>query len=130
MHAVRPSQPFDLSISGCGLTCIQLNWLHPDEVRQSTPLSRFEVKYTVEDKEGGGAVEPVDSSTHAFNFTDLIPGKAYQFSVTAVSVAGAVVARSRPSNPIGFPGKNNVEFRLHHYPDQHYYSCFVVKVLT
>ena len=69
-----------------------------------TYQSRYEVKYTVEDEEGGGSVESVDSSTNAFTFTDLIPGRAYQFSVTAVTVAGDVVARSKPSDPVRFPG--------------------------
>ena len=72
-----------------------------------TTISRFEVKYTMEDREGGGAVEPVESGKNTLDFTDLLPGKAYLFTVTAVSLVGDVVARSPSSDPIHFPGKSD-----------------------
>lgn len=65
-------------------------------------VSRFEITYVNED--GEGAMAAVDGSKTTHNFTELIPGKAYHFSVVAVSVADDVVARSPQSGPIIFSG--------------------------
>lgn len=98
---VPPSQPYDLSIADCGLTCIQLHWHQPDDLGTPT-LSHFEVIYIRED--GIGSSESVGSSINTFNFTEVVLGKVYQFSVVAVSVAGGVVGRSPQSDPIQFSG--------------------------
>lgn len=94
----RPSKPYNLSITDCGLACIQLSWYQ----NKSPGLSRFEITYTGED--GLGATEAIDSRKTTFNFTELVPGRAYYFSVVAVSVAGEVVGRSPQSNHIKFEG--------------------------
>jgi hypothetical protein len=67
---------------------------------KSPGVSHFEVTYIKEN--GTGATEAIGKNT--FNFTKLIPGKAYHFSVVAVSIAGGVIGRSPLSNRIKFPG--------------------------
>ena len=96
-----------MSIADCGLTCIQLSWYQ----NKSPGLSRFEVTYIGED--GSGATEAVDSRKTTFNFTELVPGRAYHLSVVAVSVTGEVVGRSPQSNRIKFEGLKFHEYNMY-----------------
>lgn len=68
----------------------------------ASSLSCFEIMYIQEN--GTGAVQSVHRSQLAFNFSELLLGKAYEFSVVAVSEAGHIVARSPPSTFVRFSG--------------------------
>ena len=102
-----------MSIADCGLTCIQLSWYQTE----SPGLSRFEVTYIGED--GVGVTEAVDSSKTTFNFTELVPGREYHFSVVAVSIAGDVVGRSLQSNHIKFQG---LKLQTHYMQNMHLHN--------
>ena len=97
---VPPSRPQDLKIADCGPTCIQLHWQKPVKLGQPT-LSHYEVTYINE--EGRGSTARISDTT--LTFDGLVPGKAYQFTVVAISKMGSVVARSLQSDPLNFPGK-------------------------
>ena len=109
-----------MSIGDCGLFCIQLSWYQI----KSPGVSHFEVTYVRED--GDGATVAVDGSKTALNFTELVPGKAYHFSVVAVSIAGDIVGRSQQSNHIKFSG-----LKLRHSAQHYYYeTCTSMMIIN
>ena len=94
-----------MKTTDCGPTCVQLHWRQPYELGQPT-FSHYEVTHINE--EGEGSTAQTKEST--FNFSDLVPGKAYQFTVVAISKVGNVVGRSLQSEPLKFPGKTSALF--------------------
>ena len=73
-------------------------WSTPEH--KGSPLSHYEVSYT--NGVDGGATLPTND-TH-INHCKLTLDRPYRFEVVAVSVAGDVVARSIPSDPIHHTG--------------------------
>lgn len=89
-----------MKIADCGPICIHLQWQTPLKLGQPT-LSYYEVTYI--NKEGRGST--TESHDNAISFSELVPGKAYHFTVVAISKVGNVVGRSLQSDPVKFSGK-------------------------
>ena len=95
-----PGPPRTLSVETVGATWIQICWQSPIDV--NFPISRYEIIARATDNFNTiiRNMSTPDNTTFV-NVTRLLPGTTYNFTVVAVIEAGAVIARSVESEPLG-----------------------------
>ena len=95
---VPPSKPSNLSVFKTAPRSVTLTWNVPSD--QHCSISHHEVFFV---NETGNMFIHVSQSTSAL-IDELSYNSKYKFQVVAVSVAGSLVERSLPSDPVYFSG--------------------------
>ena len=93
---VPPGKPSNLSVTEITPKSINLTWSS-----QGHSISHYEVMFA---NESGNEIIHVSQTTSAL-IDKLSYNSKYRFQVVAVLVAGSLVERSPPSDPVYFSGK-------------------------